>query len=70
MNKYIHEIAAKEGKDPMEIYTEIQTAINYAWENADPTTGRAQLALMGDRGVPTVDQLIVAIQDRIGRYKG
>lgn len=70
MNKYIEAVAAREGRDPMEIYTEIQNAINYAWETANSATGRAQLGLIGDREVPTVDQLIAAIQDRIEKYKG
>lgn len=69
MNKYIEAIAAREGRNPMEIYNEIQNAINIAWENANSRTGRAQLGLMGDRGVPTVDLLMAAIQDRIEKYK-
>ena len=70
MNKYIETMAAKEGRDPIEIYTEIQSAINYAWEKADPGTSSAQLGLIGNREVPNVDQLIAAIQNRIEKYRG
>ena len=69
MNKYIEAIAAREGRDPMEIYTEMQTAINCAWQQSDTKTDRAQLGLIGNREVPSVDQLIAAIQDRIKKYK-
>lgn len=64
MNKYIEAIAAKEGKDPMEIYNEIQEAINHAWATTDKKTRNAQLGLTGRLNPPTPDELIAAIIDR------
>lgn len=64
MNKYIEAIAAREGISPMEVYEEIQKAIDLAWASADKKTRNAQLGLTGRLSPPTQEELIDAIIER------
>lgn len=49
----------------MNVYQEIQKAIDQAWATADPATKQRQIELVGDSHIPTPDELIALISSKV-----
>lgn len=61
-------LAVREGKQPEEIYAEIQSAIDVTWANR--TNRLAIIALTGHLRKPTVEELIRVIVAKVVRDHG
>lgn len=49
----------------MTVYEEIQAAIDYAWNTADPQIKQKQEELVGDSHKPTPEELVFLISAKI-----